>query len=550
MTEDNTPSSSSAPKQIGKIGRYQGPSGWLSLSTESTSPMATHGQGTLTKLIKNQSNGSLVTMRRQSGSILGRDSLDDEERPRSVFDDRDDFSERRLSAVLNGPQMRSQRLIGNSNPRYKWERYWKTEEELKGMKKSIRQYYERTNSLIQQYIYIDRLLDSSIPHDLLNEYEHNACSGRFEVPTTISEEPRTPPESETPASNGNGTGSIPKRIKRTPREIYKVTEETPLLLSEEDSEYDGPKPEIPGMEDDSVESGDRIVQIAIYINLVANTVLLAGKIAVIVLTSSLSVLASLVDAALDFLSTAIVFTTTKMIERQDQYSYPVGRRRLEPIGVLVFSVIMVTSFIQVALECFNRLSSDDRVIIELTLPAIVIMSSTVFIKALCWLWCRLIKNSSVQALAQDAMTDVIFNIFSIIFPLVGFYAKLWWLDALGGLLLSLFVIINWAGTSAGHIRNLTGAAATADERNVLLYLTMRFARTIKQIQGLQAYHAGDKLNVEVDIVLDESMSLRDSHDLGESLQYVLESVPTVDRAFVHQDYAGWNLPTHMQQQGQ
>jgi divalent metal cation (Fe/Co/Zn/Cd) transporter len=83
---------------------------------------------------------------------------------------------------------------------------------------------------------------------------------------------------------------------------------------------------------------------------------------------------------------------------------------------------------------------------------------------------------------------------------------------------------------------------------VLLYLTMRFAKTIKQIQGLQAYHSGDKLNVEVDIVLDEHMSLRDSHDLGESLQYVLESVPTVDRAFVHQDYASWNLPSHMTQQ--
>ena len=138
MTDDNTPSPSSAPKHAGKIGRYQGPSGWLSLGAESTSPiMATHGQGTLTKLIKNQSNGSLVTMRRQSGSILGRDSLDDEERPRSLFDDRDDLSERRLSSVLNGPQVRSLRLIGNSNPRYKWERYWKTEEELKGMKKPM-----------------------------------------------------------------------------------------------------------------------------------------------------------------------------------------------------------------------------------------------------------------------------------------------------------------------------------------------------------------------------------------------------------------------------
>ena len=104
-----------------------------------------------------------------------------------------------------------------------------------------------------------------------------------------------------------------------------------------------------------VESNDPFVTVAIYVNMAANLVLLAGKIAVIVLTSSLSVLASLVDAALDFLSTAIVWTTTKLISRQDQYAYPIGRRRLEPVGVLVFSVIMITSFFQVALQCFNRL---------------------------------------------------------------------------------------------------------------------------------------------------------------------------------------------------
>lgn len=138
MADDNIPSSLSLPKQVGRIGRHQGLSGWLPLSTESTSPiMATHGQGALTRLIRNQSNGSLAAMRHPSVSVIGRDSLDDEERPRSVLDDRDDFSERRLSAVLNGPQMRSQRLIGNSNPRYKWERYWKTEDELKKLKKPM-----------------------------------------------------------------------------------------------------------------------------------------------------------------------------------------------------------------------------------------------------------------------------------------------------------------------------------------------------------------------------------------------------------------------------
>lgn len=207
-----------------------------------------------------------------------------------------------------------------------------------------RGYYERTNFLVQNYLYIDRLLDSSLPHDLLNEYNDLPSSGpsssglhNLEVPPTIMEEPRTP-NSETEfaikaVGNGDGTGT--KKVKRTPRDIYKVSNElSPLLTQGENEDDDGPKPEIPGFEDDSVESGDSIVQVAIYINLIANAILLAGKIAVIVLTSSLSVLASLVDAALDFLSTGIVWTTTRMIERQDQYLYPVGRRRLEPIGVL------------------------------------------------------------------------------------------------------------------------------------------------------------------------------------------------------------------------
>jgi divalent metal cation (Fe/Co/Zn/Cd) transporter len=168
------------------------------------------------------------------------------------------------------------------------------------------------------------------------------------------------------------------------------------------------------------------------------------------------------------------------------------------------------------------------------------------------------------------MTDVIFNIGSILFPIgkstppgylatrrlekltpssVGFYARVWWLDALGGLLLSLVVIFNWSQTSAHHVRNLTGFSAQPDERNLLLYLTMRFATAIRQIQNLRAYHAGDKLFVEADIVLSADTPLKDSHDLSEVLTYFLESVPIVDRAFVHVDYASYNAPAHMQKQG-
>lgn len=166
----------------------------------------------------------------------------------------------------------------------------------------------------------------------------------------------------------------------------------------------------------SPEQEERLINLAIRINFAANVILLASKVAIMALTSSMSVLAGLVDGVLDFLSTLIIWVTTTMIRRQDRNRYPISRRRLEPVSVLVFSVIMVTSFFQVGVTSFNRLAGDDHTIVELSMPSIGLMAGTVIVKLLCWIWCRLIPSPSVQVLAQDAMTDVIFNTFSIIFP--------------------------------------------------------------------------------------------------------------------------------------
>lgn len=416
-----------------------------------TNAISTRGQN-LPALMHVHSHSSLSGLSRRPSTLRSRErrgsqssNEDDLESYRHGLTmpwgdrDRDEHRASIVASILNTPQMRSQRLIGNSNPRYKWEKYYKSEEELKRMKKPIREYYERNNYLIQHYMYIDRLLDSSLPHTLIQEYSQLE-SGQVNIPSTIKEESSTPSTTTlghiTPgglseassapqsSSTSGSNGSTQVKVKRTPKNLYKVPEHdesTPLLSAEhaiEIDEPDSPKVEMPEWEPEEDEDTESpIVKLAINVNLAANTALLILKIIVTIMTSSLSVIASLVDAALDFLSTAIVWTTAFMIARQDQYAYPVGRRKLEPIGVLVFSIVMITSFFQVAIEGFSRLTGNDHTIVQLTIPAVAIMASTVIIKFLCWLWCRLIRNSSVQALAQDAMTDVVFNIFSIIFPL-------------------------------------------------------------------------------------------------------------------------------------
>ena len=70
-----------------------------------------------------------------------------------------------------------------------------------------------------------------------------------------------------------------------------------------------------------------------------------------------------------------------------------------------------------------------------------------------------------------------------------------------------------------------------------MYLAYRFAPVVEGIKSLTAYHAGDGIWVEYDLLFDEKTRLHRSHDVAETLQYCAEGLNEVDRAFVTTDYS-------------
>jgi divalent metal cation (Fe/Co/Zn/Cd) transporter len=67
---------------------------------------------------------------------------------------------------------------------------------------------------------------------------------------------------------------------------------------------------------------------------------------------------------------------------------------------------------------------------------------------------------------------------------------------------------------------------------------------ISAIDTVRAYTSGPRLLVEVDIVMERSESLEATHDVAEELQMKLESLPDVERAYVHVDYETTHKPEH------
>ena len=56
-------------------------------------------------------------------------------------------------------------------------------------------------------------------------------------------------------------------------------------------------------------------------------------------------------------------------------------------------------------------------------------------------------------------------------------------------------------------------------------------------KSVTAYHAGDGVWCEIDLLLNEKTPLEEAHDIAETLQYCCEGLSEVDRAFVSVDYS-------------
>jgi divalent metal cation (Fe/Co/Zn/Cd) transporter len=73
---------------------------------------------------------------------------------------------------------------------------------------------------------------------------------------------------------------------------------------------------------------------------------------------------------------------------------------------------------------------------------------------------------------------------------------------------------------------------------------MTHSQHIQAIDTVRAYYSGPRLIVEVDVVMIPEDTLRHTHDVAEDLQIKLESLPNVERAYVHVDYETSHAPEH------
>ncbi|KAK9156229.1 hypothetical protein Sjap_003709 [Stephania japonica] len=289
---------------------------------------------------------------------------------------------------------------------------------------------------------------------------------------------------------------------------------------------------------------------AIYISNAANLVLFAAKVYASIESRSMAVIASTLDSLMDLLSGFILWFTAYAMKKPNLYRYPIGKQRMQPVGIIVFASIMATLGLQVLVESSRELVSNarpDRDPIK-ERWMIGIMSSVTVVKFILMIYCRRFKNEIVRAYAQDHFFDVITNTTGLASAVLAirFY---WWIDPTGAILIALYTMSTWARTVVENVWSLIGRTAPPGYLSMLTYLIWNHNEEIKYIDTVRAYTFGSNYFAEVDIVLPGDMPLSQAHNIGETLQERLEQLPEVERAFVHVDFEYTHRPEHKPKKG-
>lgn len=288
-------------------------------------------------------------------------------------------------------------------------------------------------------------------------------------------------------------------------------------------------------------------KIAVWGSFVANVILAALQVYGAISSSSLSLFTTMADAIFDPLSNVTLIFANRAVRHVDPARFPSGKARLETVGNITFCFLMTA--VSLILIAFSARELADREgeggVNRFHLPSVIAVSVAFATKLALFLYTWALKDrySQILILWQDHRNDLLINGFGILTS-VGGSKLIWWIDPAGAIIISVIISFAWLRTAFTEFLLLVGVVASVETQQLITYVCVTHSPAIRQIDTVRVYHSGPRLIAEVDVVMDPEESLQKTHDVAEDLQFKLESLPDVERAYVHVDFETDHKPEH------
>jgi cation diffusion facilitator family transporter len=281
---------------------------------------------------------------------------------------------------------------------------------------------------------------------------------------------------------------------------------------------------VPG--NDQGESSQRILAVTIT----GSAALCVGLALAYWWSGSELALAHAADSGLDVVTALVLAWTVRIASQPRDADHPFGHSRAEPIGALFVAFIAGALALEVGRDAVVALIDGHTVRPSWALSVFAVKA---IFKLWILLWARRHSGPAMQALVVDARNDVL----TCVLAGIGIWgAAAGWPDLDAWLALPLSAWIGWTGVDLArdNIRRLMGESPSEAKLAEIEAVGLR-VDGVSAIHDTRAHYLGTRLQVHLHVVVDESLTVRAAHDIGDEVRIRIEALEDVAHCSVHID---------------
>lgn len=271
----------------------------------------------------------------------------------------------------------------------------------------------------------------------------------------------------------------------------------------------------------------------------ANVLLLALKATATSLSDSLTIFSETLNSLADVISATVILLCVRWAWMRPDENHPFGHRRAEPVAGLVVAIFTGILGFEVCRTAVVNLWVGD--LPERIGPyPIAALCVTAVLKA--WLAAffrrreKVLNSPALRATAVDCRNDVLVSLQGLVAVVLA-ELRLPMLDTIAAILVGAYIL--YSGHRIG-MENLDYLMGRSPDRELLDRIQTAAAQVdeVQAVDDIKGHYVGTFVHVELTARVDGTLSTSDSHKVSEAVRAAVESISTVDRAFVHMSPVG------------
>lgn len=281
---------------------------------------------------------------------------------------------------------------------------------------------------------------------------------------------------------------------------------------------------------DNYTLGTKTSWITIFINMA----LCVFKITAGIVGKSTAMIADGVHTLSDVLATFVVIIGLKISSKNEDEEHPYGHEKFEPECAKIISIVLLATGFLIGYEGLKSLI-EGNIKTPRIIALIAAVVSIIVKEAMYWytiIIARKIRSISMEADAWHHRSDA--------FSSVGTFAGIFGarlginvLDPVAGIIVSFFIIK--VGIDFYRKSTLQMVDASTDKDTIEKIKSVVLSTPgVKDISMLKTRLFGNKIYVDIEICVDENMSVKDGHEIAEAVHLNVESdIEHIKHCMVH-----------------